>query len=143
MMLDPVSAINYTNDVAGRLIALTDPIVRTTKLGYDLDGRRKGKVQAAVRQRMDVGELTPDQERLARAVSIFEPEGPGAGHRDRARPLADTRKREQGVGELRDHPSRRPLVELGVGVGRRRRRTRPPPRGQGEGHGPEAEFPGW
>lgn len=48
---NPLSAISaailYTNDAAGRLILMTDPILRTSGFGYDADGHRLTLANAA------------------------------------------------------------------------------------------------
>ncbi len=46
--LNPLQqAVNYTNDAAGRLIAVTDPLLRATKFGYDDDNRKTSTTNAA------------------------------------------------------------------------------------------------
>jgi RHS repeat-associated protein len=56
------STINYSNDLAGRLLSLTDPLSRTTRYGYDADGRRTAATNAAqevILQQLDFcGQLT-------------------------------------------------------------------------------------
>jgi RHS repeat-associated protein len=42
-----LSTFNYTNDLAGNLIATTDPLSRTTHMGYDADGRNIATTNAA------------------------------------------------------------------------------------------------
>ena len=37
----------YTNDAAGRLVAMTDPLQRTIQFGFDADGRRLATINAA------------------------------------------------------------------------------------------------
>src|SRR5437762_8348599 len=37
----------YTNDVAGRLLSVTDPLLRTANFGYDADGRKTTATNAA------------------------------------------------------------------------------------------------
>ena len=45
--VDPLGrAVFYTNDLAGRLISLTDPVQRTTRFSYDNDGRKLASVNA-------------------------------------------------------------------------------------------------
>src|SRR5207249_3050160 len=47
--LNPLQQITlYTNDVAGRLVSLTDPVLRTVKFGYDADGRKTATTNAAL-----------------------------------------------------------------------------------------------
>ena len=41
------AATSFTNDAAGRQISVTDPLLRTTRFGYDADGRRLGATNAA------------------------------------------------------------------------------------------------
>jgi len=42
------TATLYTNDQAGRLFSVTDPILRTMSFGYDVDGRRTYTTNAAL-----------------------------------------------------------------------------------------------
>src|SRR6266487_2883926 len=41
------STLNYTNDAAQRLISATDPLLRTTRFGYDGVGRQTAATNAA------------------------------------------------------------------------------------------------
>jgi len=46
--LDPLQkAIQFTNDLAGRLIAATDPLSRTATFGHDANGRTIAATNAA------------------------------------------------------------------------------------------------
>ena len=45
---NPLSqALQYTSDSAGRLVSIADPLTRTTKMGYDADGRNIATTNAA------------------------------------------------------------------------------------------------
>src|SRR5437762_13107109 len=47
--LNPLQqATLYTNDIAGRLFSVTDPVLRTVKFGYDADGRKTAATNAAL-----------------------------------------------------------------------------------------------
>jgi len=56
------STVSYTNDAAGRLASVTDPVGRTTRFGYDPDGRQTASTNAAqeaILQQWDLrGQLT-------------------------------------------------------------------------------------
>jgi RHS repeat-associated protein len=69
--LDPLqSPTLYTNDIAGRITATTDPLLRTTTLGYDADGRKIAITNAA-------GEVTIQQwDKRGSLVKTID----GAGH---------------------------------------------------------------
>jgi RHS repeat-associated protein len=46
---DPLQhPVQFTNDLAGNLIATTDPLSRTTRMGYDADGRQTAITNAAL-----------------------------------------------------------------------------------------------
>ena len=56
------STINYSNDLAGRLLSASDPLARTTRFGYDSDGRKTVTTNAAqevIRQQWNAkGQMT-------------------------------------------------------------------------------------
>jgi RHS repeat-associated protein len=46
--LNPLQqATSYTNDVAGQLVSVTDPLLRATRFGYDADSQRTASTNAA------------------------------------------------------------------------------------------------
>src|SRR5207249_2901317 len=46
--INPLQAnVTYTNDGAGRMLAVTDPLSRMTHFGYDANGRRTASTNAA------------------------------------------------------------------------------------------------
>ncbi len=89
--------------------------------------RRKGHMQATVRQGVDVGKLRPDHKRLARALHIFrkKPEGARAGHRYRQWMLDDAGQSKEARAKSFDDRSRRMLIgsRVRVRVSRARSRT--------------------
>jgi len=68
---DPLqNPTQYTNDIAGRLVSVTDPVRRTTTFGFDSDGRRLTAVNAATETSSQVWDRRND------LVSLID----GAGH---------------------------------------------------------------
>jgi RHS repeat-associated protein len=70
----------YTNDLAGRVVATTDPLSRTTRFGYDADARRVGATNAALEVTKQVwdarGQLTQSTDAETRLVSrVYDPAG--------------------------------------------------------------------
>jgi RHS repeat-associated protein len=69
--LDPLQkAMQFTNDIAGRLIAATDPLLQTANIGYDANGHTLASTNAA-------GEVTRQQwDARGKLVKLTD----GAGH---------------------------------------------------------------